>query len=278
MLLLDRLLTSHTDPASYTAIAELNGQGLFELDLRAWGQKFAFYYRQWEKAYVDLMRYLYSGGTFIDVGSSLGLYVIGLADIVRAHDGRIISIEPVPFNLARQARNVQLNDAADIVTYVTDAVGAEAGSVRINTDSAMADNNAFISTEGDLEVQVVRIDDLLERWPSQRIGMMKVDIEGYEPLAIEGARATLREHQPIILAEFNRERMAINHLSIGDVWRFLIHEIGYRCYALNVDTRCLEPLLEPGDRENLLFCPQVIVAAKLGESPRPVPLAQLFRE
>src|ERR1043166_1808635 len=101
-LLLDRLLTDSADPRSYETIGELNGGFRFAFDLRPWGQKFAYYYRSWEADYVRVLRGLYRGGWFVDVGSSLGLYVVSLSDLVRAAGGRIASIEPIPFNKRRQ--------------------------------------------------------------------------------------------------------------------------------------------------------------------------------
>ncbi|HYR29848.1 MAG TPA: hypothetical protein VEU30_15365, partial [Thermoanaerobaculia bacterium] len=73
-LLIDRLVTDSSDPASYVAVGRLNGGRPFSCDLRAWGQKFAFYYGEWELPHVRMLRRLYRGGTFLDIGSSIGLY------------------------------------------------------------------------------------------------------------------------------------------------------------------------------------------------------------
>ena len=263
LLFLDRILTNSSDPASYKVIGKLNGASLFEFDLRPWGQKFAFYYREWEREHVDLLRRLYSGGTFIDVGSSLGLYVIGLSDKVRQYGGAILSVEPVPFNLDRQKRNVELNGVGDLVTYFAGALGSKTGMVRITTDPTMADNNAIISSDGNMEVSVVRLDDLLRSGSFGRIGMIKIDVEGYEPLVIEGGRETLRVHRPIVLAEFNRERMNINGLSIGDVWRFMTEDIGYSAYWLDARTGFLARLTVPGDKENIIFVTADVTGSRL---------------
>lgn len=275
VMLVDRFLTDYTDRGSYITVGTLNRNGLFEFDLRAWGQNFAFYYRSWEEEYVDLMRRLYSGGIFIDVGSSLGLYVVGLAQVVRAHQGRIISIEPVLFNLQRQMYNVRLNVAGDLVNYVSDAVGSHSGSAKIRADPTRADNNALIADDGTINVTVVRLDDIVQQYAPEKIGMIKMDIEGYEPLAIEGARKTLREHQPIVLAECNRERMSINGLSMDDVWSVMRHEIGYRCYWLDTCKATLVPLDDPGETENILFCPQQVVDTKLRGASGAIPLAAI---
>lgn len=117
ILLLDRMLTDEHDPISFIANGPINGLARMYFDLRAWGQKFAYYYGVWEYDFINLVRQLYKGGAFIDVGSSLGLYVICLGDIVRKYGDVIVSVEPIIFNLDRQKRNVALNELEDVVHY-----------------------------------------------------------------------------------------------------------------------------------------------------------------
>ncbi len=226
-LLLDSFLTDGSNSRSYEVAGYLNDGVLFNFDLRPWGQKFAFYYRDWEREYVHILRRLYSGGVFVDVGSSLGLYVVCLGNEVRHLGGSIISIEPVPFNLERQRKNVTLNHFDDLVTYIPCALGREQTIARIQTDPLKADNNAIITNEGDLEVTVRTFDDLAIECKWGRIGLMKLDVEGYEPMVIEGAMATLRRDRPIIFAEFLRERMDLNGFSISTSWQFLVNELNY---------------------------------------------------
>lgn len=252
-LLLDRLLTDSNDPRSYETIGELNGGFRFAFDLRPWGQKFAYYYRSWEADYVSELRRLYRGGWFIDVGSSLGLYVVSLSDLVRAADGRIASIEPIPFNKRRQEANIRLNAIEDLVDYADVALGAEPGRVFLAVDPMHADNNAFISTEGDVEVPVVTLDHLCRDRGWSGIGAIKMDVEGYEPKVIEGAHETIARERPPILAEFNRERMAINGFTMEASWSFL-RSLGYRAFRL--ERKRLVPLDDPREHQNLFFVPE----------------------
>lgn len=257
-LFLDRLLTNNNDPSSYIVAGILNGDTRFLFDLRAWGQKFAFYYRRWDKDQVDILRQLYSGDIFLDVGSSLGLYVACMGKKVRLLGGSIVSIEPVPFNLQRQGEIIKLNRLEDIVEVVGCALGAEQSVVKINADPTGADNNAIISGEGNLEVPVERLDSMVAEHRWGRIGLMKIDVEGYEPKVIEGATLTIRRDRPIIFAEFNRERMSINKFSMDSTWKFLIEELDYSCFKLVHKDGCLHVVKEPGSIENLFFVPNEV--------------------
>lgn len=255
-LIVDRVLTDYENPRSYEVIGTLNGPALFSFDLRPWGQKFAYYYRRWESEYISALRQLYTGGVFIDVGSSLGLYVVCLGDLVRQRNGRIISIEPVSYNLTRQQTNVRLNGLQDLVDCVPRALSNQRGTVRIKTDPTGADNNAIIAEDGDVEIQTLPLDELVAERGYQNITMIKIDVEGYEPLVLEGARKTVETNRPVILAEFCRERMEINGFSIDPSWEFLTAELHYDCYVIDPISGKLALLKSPGDWENLFFLPR----------------------
>lgn len=251
-LLLDRMLTDSSDRRSYETTGTLNGGFRFRFDLRPWGQKFAYYYGQWEQDLIAVMRAHYRGGWFVDVGSSLGLYVVCMTDVVRARGGKIASIEPVPFNRERQEINIALNGAEDLVEHANVAVGAEPGRVFLTVDAQHADNNAYITAEGEIAVDVVTLDALCRERNWSPVGAIKIDVEGYEPKVIEGARETITRHRPVVLAEFNRERMAINGFTIDDSWRFM-REQGYEVHIL--DRGRLRRIDAPAAHENLFFIP-----------------------
>jgi len=255
-LLLDKVFTNISDPRSYEVTGHLNDGVRFNFDLRPWGQKFAYYYREWEREYIRVLSRMYSGGVFLDVGSSLGLYVVCMGDAVRRLGGSIISVEPLEFNLVRQKKNVTLNRLDGVVTYVQCALGKERTSVRIKTDPTMADNNAFIADEGEFEIAVVPLDALVAENKWGRIGAMKIDVEGYEPMVIEGASGTIRRDRPLIFAEFCRERMDINGFSMGPTWKFLVDDLEYRCFRLSLSDMKLHSVESAGLLENLFFIPK----------------------
>ena len=252
VLFLDRMITNQYDPSSFIVAGPINGLAVINFDLRAWGQKFAFYYGEWESEFIDLTRQLYRGGTFIDVGSSLGLYVCCLGDVVRRSGDRIASIEPLHFNLHRQKENVALNKLQEVVTYHPVALGAEESMLFISADANESDNNAYVSAEGDIAVPVTTLDRLVAQAGYAKVGFIKMDVEGFEPMVIVGGRECICRDHPAIFAEFNRERMLINQFEISPSWDFLMSE-GYR--AFEVKNRRLRPLSEPAEVENIFFLP-----------------------
>jgi hypothetical protein len=60
-----------------------------------------------------------------------------------------------------------------------------------------------------VEVGVNRL-DLLFRGITQEVGLVKIDVEGFELEVLKGATEVIREHNPVIVMEFNSYAIAAN--------------------------------------------------------------------
>ena len=250
-LFLDRFVTDADEPASFEVIVDLQGAAI-ALDLRRFSEKFAYYYRSYESEYISMMRQLYDGGNFLDIGSNIGIYVVSMAETVRNAGGRIFSVEPLPQNRVRQESNIELNRCLDLVEYAAVALSDSEGVVRMDGDWTATSINGVVSATGSVEVPAITLDKLAAARGWSGIGLIKMDIEGYEPAALRGAGELLHRDRPILFAEFNRERMAMNGFSMDEPWNALIG-LGYRAYAVQ-RTKLVE-VTAPGALENLFFLP-----------------------
>jgi FkbM family methyltransferase len=252
VLVCDQVLTDYSDAHSYTVVAQINNLAVLELDLRSFGQRFAYYYGELERDLIAVCRRLYRGGTFVDIGSSLGLYGVCLADLVAKARNRVISVEPLDFNVKRQVRNLTLNRYNNLVEIYKVALGVREGTVKISGDPSFADSNALISDDGDWQVEMCTLDTLLQD-RSDRIGLIKMDVEGYECEVIAGGRGTILRDRPILLAEFNRERMTINRCDIQPTWSFFA-EADYQFFVC--EGAALRQIEYPETWENIFFIPR----------------------
>lgn len=144
------------------------------------------------------------GDVFVDIGAHWG--VITLSALTR-HPGEIagIAVEPHPLNVQQLMRAVAANRLGDLVEIVPAAAGAESGTAPLSFNSTMG--HSLLQNTGRhvggtrLRVPVVAIDRLLAERPDLdgRRLVVKIDVEGFEPEVLEGARGALEAGRVALL-------------------------------------------------------------------------------
>lgn len=145
--------------------------------------------------------HLKPGMTFIDAGANIGFFTILGARLV-GPEGRVIAVEMMPDTAAILRHHIALNGLTN-VTVVEQALSARAGEevlAHVPRDHA---GQASIVAESfrDYAVDEVRVltttlDAITQG--IERIDFMKVDLEGAEALAFDGARAMLARTDAVI--------------------------------------------------------------------------------
>ncbi|MFH1177660.1 MAG: FkbM family methyltransferase [Acidobacteriota bacterium] len=158
-----------------------------------------------------LRRTLRPGMCVVDVGANIGFHALHAAHLVRP-EGRVFALEPDPRNASLMRLSLSLNPP-DLAVEVIEAAASDADGELILSDCGNAANSGARFTHEDR----ARLDRLVhgaeptfqsvralcwdEHFPEQRIDLIKIDIEGFEPRALRGMeRAILRDH-PIVLTE-----------------------------------------------------------------------------
>lgn len=160
--------------------------------------------------YAFYKKYLLDDGLFLDIGANVGIHTL----IALAANKRIFvhSFEPSPEIFSRLKKNINKNNI-DRVELHQLAVSGSNGHVFFQDCSSEANIGiSHISSENTgLKVQSVSIDSLLSE-VEKRVCLIKIDVEGYEPGVLEGARGRLSRDKPVITLEFNR-----HHYSLEDI-------------------------------------------------------------
>jgi len=138
--------------------------------------------------------YLREGMVVADIGASLGWYSLVASKIV-GNKGKIYAFEPQPSSYASLLKNIELNNCKNIVP-IRKAVSNKKGIAKLHLSESNAEMSSFAKVGRDfVEVETTRLDAY-----SDKFDIVKMDIEGAEPLAFDSLgnipRVLFTELQP----------------------------------------------------------------------------------
>jgi FkbM family methyltransferase len=154
---------------------------------------FSGYPDYWEMKF--LQAYLRPGDNFLDIGANTGVYSI-LASAYIGPEGHIDAFEPIDRTATRIEEQAALNGLANLHVHRL-AVSDRSGQLEFGYSSN--DAMMHLRRPGEQphgarqEVECTRLDSF-DGYRSYAIG--KMDIEGAEPMALEGASGRLQQANP----------------------------------------------------------------------------------
>jgi FkbM family methyltransferase len=174
-----------------------------------------------------LRRLLGPGDVFYDVGANVGFFTLVGARLVGPM-GRVVAFEPVPWCAHAVARNIELNGFAHAQVR-EQAVGDADGRERLlvvgeASWSHLESTGRHADVRDEIDVAVVALDSLVAAGAIPPPDVLKIDTEGAELQAIEGARETIARHRPAIVCELHDTNTA---------FVALMDDLGYRTTNLD---------------------------------------------
>ena len=165
----------------------------------------SFAYGTWEPEVVQAMqREVTPGMNVLDLGAQSGFYTLLLSRLV-GPNGRVFAFEPLPANFRLLDENVRLNNLRNVVVS-DEAVAQVSGELSFpfphHEKSLVAGPLHKDDNLGILTVQGISLDDIALR-AKVPIDFVKMDIEGAEWAALQGAERVLREFHPRLMIELH---------------------------------------------------------------------------
>lgn len=203
------------------------------------------------ETYAELFqRLLQPGMTVVDGGAHVGLYTVLAARGV-APGGFVIALEPDLYNLAALRVNVDRAGAKN-VEVVPEALADGAGTASFyQTRSTIGSS---LIERGEAAMRIVRKTsvDLLLRDREVSTLLVKLNIEGAEPLALAGMRETLARVEPAaILFEANPPLLAAAGADVGELVGDLRTQ-GFTVEYVDLRSQTGVPLPQPVPKGHLL--------------------------
>jgi len=210
-----------------------------------------------------LLQYLRqtSKGVCYDVGANMGYYSLLLSSVAT----EVVAFEPDPRNHAHL-----LGQHISNLTLVPQAVSDSCGTASFDNSDASTVGHLLLdsSTPSQFTVETTTLDHYRQSHPTAApVSAVKMDVEGYEILGLQGATELTQKDQPVYLIEYSMGGGAPN--SVAGLNSFLTRH-DYSLYAMtrrpvkpwryHTDLQKLQPeditvldlkmlfLVPPGDR------------------------------
>jgi FkbM family methyltransferase len=144
----------------------------------------------------------------LDIGANFGLYTALTGSIIRRH-GRLYAFEGNPRVFESLQRTIVANDlyhcpnivAANVLVSDRSGRGTLHYSANLPSGGTMSDVQLKGGMQRSVEVEMTTIDDFLP--PDLPVDLVKIDVEGHEPLVLRGMERTIARSPNIrIIVEF----------------------------------------------------------------------------
>jgi FkbM family methyltransferase len=155
-----------------------------------------------------LRTFLTQHSVVLDIGANFGLYTALAGSIVGRH-GRLYAFEGNPRIFQSLQRTLVANDlyhrpnivAANVLLSDKSGRGTLHYSANLPSGGTMSDVQLSGGMQRSVEVEMTTIDDFLP--PDLAVDLVKIDVEGHEPLVLRGMERTIARSPNIrIIVEF----------------------------------------------------------------------------
>jgi len=145
-------------------------------------------------------------GDGVEVGSNIGAFTVPMAKALAARGRRLWAVEAQPMIYRQLCANLALNALMNVQVENLACSDAPGWLSFDAPDCTREFNFGAVSMlaegQGRQRVRAVRLDDLLPA--DANVGLLKVDVEGFEQRVLQGAKATIERCRPVIYLENDR--------------------------------------------------------------------------
>jgi FkbM family methyltransferase len=172
------------------------------------GQAFLRYGECCEIEIRFLLSLLKLPGMVIEVGANMGVHTVPMATELARQGRSMLALEPQPIIFQQLCANLAINGLLN-VSALSYACGKESGVVSFEVPDYRSRGNfggtsmcARPTTPTHHEtVPCIRLDDLV---PTAAVGLIKIDVEGYELQVLEGSSDVIARSRPVLYVENDR--------------------------------------------------------------------------
>lgn len=192
--------------------------------------------------------------TIVEVGGHIGFVSLYFASLIEKN-GKVFVFEPGSNNLPYIRDNIASSKYSNIIEIVELAIGESDGDVFLYEDSLTGQNNSLVkdfkglkankkrsyvsSDVKEKKIKMTSLDNYFDNYQDV-VDFIKIDIEGYEWYALQGASALIKRWKPALMVEVQSNQIEILEY---------FHENDYILYNENRNL-----LKNPNELKGNVFC------------------------
>ncbi len=150
-------------------------------------------------------------GMVVEIGANIGGHTVPLAQQAAAQGRQLAVFEPQPFIFHNLCANLALNGITNVRAWPFACGEAERTLFFPRQDYHATGNFGGVEMQNEangdsIAVPCIRLDDVLG---GEQVALIKIDVEGFELFALQGAEGIIDESRPVLYLENDRvERSA----------------------------------------------------------------------
>lgn len=190
----------------------------------------------------------------LDVGANCGAFSLKLAQMISERkwsNCQIHAFEPNPFIYNNLTENLMLNHHLISIVHVNQlGLGNENGDFTMVFSETNTGGGKVLPKRSEpsaLKVKIQTLDEYVKSQGLTNIRFIKIDVEGYEPLVLEGARNTIRVYKPVLYIEITDQWFREHGYTKQQIFDYLLSE-NYELFA-EINEKFI-PLRQLGNKMN----------------------------
>lgn len=212
-----------------------------------------------------------AGDVCFDIGAAYGMYSFSLAQLI-GPSGVVYSFEPQPKPRRILRAGVRASNLENV--HVIDAAAGERsgelemslpvkfgfapihGHAHVNDGMRQSRPNSTFTRTRSWSTPIRSVDEFCAEKSISRVDFMKIDVEGFEPTVISGAREIIRAYRPTLLLEIE-DRHLSRYSTTAAEFTTTLRDLGYRMHVWNRQ-EWVPAETVTSDRRNYLFTSETL--------------------
>ena len=154
--------------------------------------------KSWENISLDIWSRLSKESEIIlDIGANNGIYA--LVASAMNNEAKTFAFEPNSLYTPSLKNNININKYQNRLFPIELAVGETTGICEIDDYSEAGKK---------IKCEAISIDEYVDKVNLQKIDLIKIDVESYEPYVIKGSLNSIEKYKPSILIEILSDKIA----------------------------------------------------------------------